>query len=257
LFDDHEAEINLMRLLNSLHSIAVLVALLVGGLTSTALAVTTIPWSGDNNFNDEAIYFKAFQANELKDITGYGQYEACCKDPTKTTFSMYLLVSTGKDSHGHWSWHWQLINLPWGNPLDEKPLSMDSLAPGAVKFSDKLLYVSGIYLKSDPNGHTERSRDGKDYNFTNFNYATYMSRDEYYEKYKSKYKSRKDYDECDDYEQYIRKLTNFVFDVSTGDNNGNPPPHPTPLPAALPLMGSVLGGFGVALWRRRRKQKSA
>ena len=83
-----------------------------------------------------------------------------------------------------------------------------------------------------------------------------MSRDEYYEKYKSKYKSRKDYDECEDYEQYIRKLTNFVFDTSTGDNNGNPPPHPTPLPAALPLMGSVLGGFGIAMWRRRRKQKS-
>ena len=81
-----------MRLWNSLHSIGVSVALLVGGLTSTALAVTTIPWTGDNNFNDEAIYFKAFKANELTDITGYGQYEGCCTNKT-TNFSMYLLVS--------------------------------------------------------------------------------------------------------------------------------------------------------------------
>jgi hypothetical protein len=244
-----------MRLWHSLHSIAVSVALLIGGLTSAALAVTTIPWTGDNNFNDEAIYFKAFQANELTDITGYGQYEGCCTSKS-TAFSMYLLVSTGKDNHGHWSWHWQLISLPWLSPLDEKPLSMDSLAPGAIKFSDKPLYVSGIYLKSDPNGKGEKSKDGKDYNFTNFNYVTYMSRDEYYEKHKSKYKSRKDYDECDDYEQYIRKLTSFVFDTSTGDTTGQNP-LPTPLPAALPLMGSVLGGFGIAMWRRRRKRKVA
>jgi len=243
-----------MRLLNSLHSIGASVALLVGGLTSSALAVTTIPWTGDNNFNDEAIYFKSFKANELTDITGYGLYEGCCTNKT-TAFSMYLLVSDGKDKFGHWNWHWQMISLPWGNPGDEKPLTMDSLAPKAIKFSENPLYVSGIYLKSDPNGYTEKSKNGKDYNFTNFNYVTYMSRDEYYEKNKSKYKSRRDYDECDDYEQYIRKLTNFVFDTTTGDTTGNTP-LPTPLPAALPLMGSVLGGFGIAMWRRRRKQKS-
>jgi hypothetical protein len=46
-----------------------------------------------------------------------------------------------------------------------------------------------------------------------------------------------------------------VFDTSTGGTTENPP-LPTPLPAALPLMGSVLGGFGIAMWRRRRKQKS-
>jgi len=242
----------LMRLKSSLHSIIISFTLLAGGLTSTALAVTTIPWTGDNNFNDEAIYFNAIKANELTDITGFGQYEGCCANKT-TAFSMYLLVSTGKDNQGHWNWHWQLIDVPWGKPGDESPLSMDSLAPGAIKFADKPLFVSGIYLKSGPNGYTEKSKDGKDYNFTNFNFVTHLSRDEYFEKYKSKYKNRKDFDDCDDYEKYIRKLTNFVFDTSTGDNSGNPPPHPTPLPAALPLMGSVLGGFGIAMWRRRRK----
>jgi hypothetical protein len=239
-----------MRLWNSLHSIGLSVALLIGGLTSTALAVTTIPWTGDNKFNSEAIYFKPFKANELIDITGSGLYEGCCTN-NSTTFSMYLLVSDPKDKYWLLNWHWQRITLPWGNPGDESPLSMDSLAPAIIKFSDTALYVAGIKLTSS---RTDK-KDGKDYNFTNFNYITYMSRDEYYDKHKSKYKSRKDYDECDDYEQYIRKLTSFVFDTSTGGTTENPP-LPTPLPAALPLMGSVLGGFGIAMWRRRRKQKS-
>src|SRR5262249_46442270 len=38
--------------------------------------------------------------------------------------------------------------------------------------------------------------------------------------------------------------------------NEGPPPTATPLPAALPMMGSVPGGFGIAMWRRRGKQKS-
>ena len=186
-------------------------------MVSGCRKILIAPWTGDNNFNDEAIYFKAFQANELKDITGYGQYEGCCTNKT-TAFSMYLLVSAGKDNQGHWNWHWQLIDVPWGKPGDESPLSMDSLAPGTIKFADKPIYVSGIYLKSGPDG--EKTKYGKDYNFTNFNSVTHLSRDEYYERYKSKYKNRRDYDECDDYEQYIRKLTKFVFDTSTGENNG-------------------------------------
>jgi hypothetical protein len=128
---------------------------------------------------------------------------------------------------------------------------MDSLISTPIKFSNTALYVAGIYLSSDPNG--EKTRQVNDYNFTNFSVITFLSRDEYYEKYKSKYPNRKAFDDCDDYERYIRNLTSFQFDVSTSSTTGNTA---VPLPAALPLMGSVLGGFGFAMWRRRRKRST-
>src|SRR5262245_31574804 len=148
----------MMRPLTLLQAIALSAALLTSGLTSVARAVSTIPWTGDNNFNNEAIYLSPIKANELSDITGYGQYEACC-DPSKktTSFSMYLLVSEGKGNKPYWAWnwHWQLLdNLPWGKPGDETPLLMDSLISKPVKFSDTPLYVAGIYLSSNPNGQT-------------------------------------------------------------------------------------------------------
>jgi len=67
-----------------------------------------------------------------------------------------------------------------------------------------------------------------------------MSRDEYYEKYKSKHADRRAFDACRDYEDYIRKLTSFVFEPPI--KAGLRPSQPL-LPAALPLMGSVLGGL--------------
>jgi hypothetical protein len=132
---------------------------------------------------------------------------------------------------------------------------MDALISKPIQFNNTPLYVAGIYLSSKPDGKTEKFSDGKDYNFTNFNVITFMSRDEYFEKYKSKYPSRKAFDDCDDYDKYLRTLTSFIFDTVSTDHEGGG--HvPTPLPAALPLMGSVLGGFGFAMWRRRRKRSA-
>ena len=80
-----------MRLSNPLHLIVTLVALLTGGLTSTALAVsmtkTTVEWKGPDSFNSAEFTFldKEIVANELLDITGSGLYEGCCKHGEKTT----------------------------------------------------------------------------------------------------------------------------------------------------------------------------
>jgi hypothetical protein len=57
----------------------------------------------------------------------------------------------------------------------------------------------------------------------------------------------------------------WVGDNSTGANETgltltytfNPTPIQTPLPAALPLFATGLGGLGLAAWRSRRKQKLA
>lgn len=226
-----------MRLGNSLHSLVISVALLTGGLTTTALAVsTTLAWTGAANFNDDDISFKGFLANELVDITGSGQYEACCSTG-KTTFTLDLFFGN----------QWNTI-LTWKTKGDEDTKLLGKLVPAVIKFSDTPVTVSGIRLTSGPNGSP-----WYDYNFTNF--IAVMSRDQFFEKYKPRYSSRREFDECDDYEQYVIKATKFVFDCTNCPQNEGG--LTTPLPAALPLMGSVLGGFGIAMWRRRRKQKSA
>jgi hypothetical protein len=224
-----------MRPVSLLTSIVIgSVVLVAGALTSRASATTTVDWTGSNNFNDWQITFSPFQANQLTDITGFGQYEACCEKGW-TTFTLDLQFDTG----------WKTI-LTWKTKGDEKVHLLGDLVPDVIAFSDSL--ISGIRLTSDPNG-----KPSSDYNFANFNFGIYLSRDEYYEKYKSKYSSRKEFDNCDDYEQYVRKLTSFVFDL-TDSTAESPPPAPTPLPATLPLMGTVLGGFVLARWRRRRRK---
>jgi len=232
----------MMRPVTLLQSIAISAAVLTSGLSSAALAVSTtntVAWTGDNNFNDDKITFNKFLANQLTDITGFGRYEACC---TYGTTSFTLELRLGEDKK------WKTV-FTWTSTGDETTHLLDDLVPSVIKFSEKPIYVSGIRLSSNPDGKGE-----KDYNFTNFNFVTYLSRDDYYEKNKSKYESRKDYDDCDDYEHYVRNITSFKFDITTSTDQGEV--IPTPLPAALPLMGSVLGGFGFALWRRRRKSRA-
>jgi len=228
-----------------LASIAYSAALLTVSLTSAAFAVsTTVVWNGDNSFNDETMTFSGFWANQLTDITGSGRYEACCKDGA-TSFKLELRIGQGKNKQ------WETI-LSWTTTGDEVTHLLGDLVGPVIKFSDKPVYVSGIKLESSPNGKVEWGK-GPDPNFTNFNFITFLSRDEYYEKYKSKYPNRQAFDDCDDYEKYIRNLTSFVFDTSASSTTGNAA---VPLPAALPLMGSVLSGAGFAMWRRRRKKSA-
>jgi len=98
--------------------------------------------------------------------------------------------------------------------VTKTPLSIDTVISMPIKFNDTPLYVVGIYLPLSPDVQTEKIKHGNDYNFTSFSLITSMSRDEYYEKYKSKHADRKPFDACRDYEDYIRKLTSFVFEPS-------------------------------------------
>ena len=85
-----------MRPATLLKSVALSAALLTGGLTCAALAVSThtVVWDGLSTFNDSAITFTGFQANQLIDIKGSGQYEACCS-VGKTYFTLDLYYNGG------------------------------------------------------------------------------------------------------------------------------------------------------------------
>jgi len=182
-------------------------------------------------------------ANELLDITGSGLYEGCCKHGESTTFTLQFLV--GND--------WQTIRQ-WTTREDEDEKSLDKLFSKKIKFGETLV-ISGIRLTSNPPGEAENPKKGPDFNFTHF--IGVMGKHEFFEKNRWKYRDWRDFEGCDDYDDYVRKVTKFVFECKHCPNEPTGQTGATPLPAALPLMGSVLGGFGLALWRRRRKQKGA
>ena len=202
-------------------------------ITVAASASTRVDWTGSNNFNDAQITFAGLQANKLVDIYGSGLYEACCHTGS-TNFTLQIDLDS----------HWTTI-LQWSTTGDEITHALGGLVPTEISFSQGT--VSGIKLTSDPNGSPS-----SDYNFTNLNYYTYMSQQEYYNLYRYKYKSWNDFINCGDYERYIHHVTSFVFTDCDVTPPPGPPPSTTPLPGTLPLMASAAGLFGAFRWRRKK-----
>jgi hypothetical protein len=203
------------------------------GLNSGAQAsTTTVSWTGTSNFNDAWITFAPFTANELTDIYGAGEYEACCRrGPTAFTLSLRLGPTNT----------WTSI-FSWSSTGDETQHLLGNLVPPGISFTTAL--VSGIMLSSNPNGSPS-----SDYNYTSFNFPSYLSHREYYEHYRSRYRDWDDYLNCHDYEDYLRSVTKFVFNYTPPASD----PPATPLPAPFFLMGTVLAGtYLVGRWRRRR-----
>jgi len=202
--------------------------------TVQASAATTVNWTGANNFNDAQISFAGFKADRLVDITGSGLYEACCQTGS-TNFTLQI------DLNNHWT-----TILQWSSTGDSITHSLASLVPPAISFSEGI--VSGIKLTSSPDG-----TPSSDYNFTNLNYISYLSQQEYYNLYKYKYKNWDDFINCGDYDRYVHNMASFEFaDCDVTPPNG-PPPSATPIPGTLPLLVSGAGLFGAFRWRRKNK----
>lgn len=201
--------------------------------TVAASATTTVDWSGSNNFDDAQLTFSGFQANKLDDIYGSGLYEGCCRTGT-TNFTLQI------DLNNHWT-----TILQWSTTGDSITHSLGDLVPPAINFAEG--WVTGIKLTSDPNGGYS------DPNFTDFNFVTYLSQQDYYNLHKSEYNGWDDFIKCGDYDRYIKNVTSFVFSDSPPSG---PPPGTTPLPGALPLLASGAGLLGGLGWRRKRKARS-
>jgi hypothetical protein len=202
--------------------------------TSGASASTTVNWSGANNFNDAQITFTGFEANKLVDIFGSGLYEACCNRGS-TNFTLQI------DLNNHWT-----TILQWSSTGDDTTHALGNLVPADISFSTGI--VSGINLTSTPNGSPS-----SDHNFTDFNYVTYLSQQQYYDLHRSEYKNWNDFINCGDYDRYINHVTSFEFtDCDVSPPNG-PPPSTTPLPGSLPLLVSGAGLFGAMRLRRKKK----
>ncbi len=203
--------------------------------TTAASATTTVNWTGSNSFNDSQITFSGFQANQLDDIYGSGLYEACCRTGA-TNFTLQI------DLNSHWT-----TLLQWSSTGDNVTHSLGDLVPPAISFTEGL--VTGIKLTSSPDG------EHNDPNFTDFNFLTYLSQQDYYNLHKSEYNSWDDFIRCGDYDRYIRNTTSFVFSDNVTPANG-PSPGTTPLPGALPLLASGAGVIGAFGWRRKRKARN-
>lgn len=213
-------------------------ALVIAGFAafaSPASAVTTtVTWDGSDGFNDSTITFAPFAANQLSDILGTGQYEACCRYGV-TNFALKLQLDGA----------WTTVKT-WTSTGDEHPHLLGDLVPAVINFTTSL--VSGIKLTSDPNGSPSN-----DYNFTNFYLKAYYSVYDHYNKFYY-YKDYDDYLKCGYYEEYLKHVTQFVFNNILHE----PPPSPVPLPGAFLLMGTMLAGScGMVSWRRRRTRGAA
>jgi hypothetical protein len=215
-----------------------LAALFAATSASFATGVTTINWTGTNDFNDSSITFTPFKADQLEDIFGTGLYEACCKTGN-TDFTLQIRVGEGRKTS------WETI-LKWSTTGDDTTHALGDLVPPVINFN--LAWISGIRLTSDPNG-----RPSSDYNFTSFNFVTYLSPEEYFNLNRSKYKSWEDFENCDDYQRYVEHVTSFVFCTDCVSTQGGLD-SATPLPAALPLFISGGGLFGFIGWRRKRRK---
>ena len=204
---------------------------------SPASAATVVNWTGANKFNDSNITFTGFTANELTAIGGSAMYEGCCSNNITTSFSLLIRLN------GNWT-----DIFDWQYKPDETPKLLSSLLPPAITFATGL--VSGIMLTSNPNG----SPSG-DYNYTNFNFVTYLSRDDYYIQHKSEYDHRgmsyDDYLHCGDYENYVRNMATFTFDTQTGPP-GAPGTAAAPIPGTFALFAGGMGMMGLLGWRRRK-----
>lgn len=212
---------------------ALVIACFAAFASPSYAATTTVTWNGSDDFNDSTITFAPFVANQLSDILGTGQYEACCRYGA-TNFALKLRLD------GTWT-----TVKTWASTGDEHPHLLGDLVPAVIKFATSS--VSGIKLTSGPDGGSN------DPNFTNFYLKAYYSVQSYYNKF-FYYKDYDDYLKCGHYEEYLKHVTQFVFDNIINEL----PPSPVPLPGALLLMGTMLAGScGVMGWRRRRTRGTA
>jgi hypothetical protein len=204
---------------------------------STALAVTTVQTTSENSVGQDGIAVEKHKSSATQPIdpAGFGLHEGCCSN-VDTTFTPYLKLDDKIDNK----------NKGWSSE--------------PIKSLDKPAYVSGIKLTSKP----ADKKDGKEPNFTKFNFVPFLNIGG------SSYDNSSGHDDDDDCDEEERKIHHkghkrHHHHKDHGDHHcygpdcpdQGPPLTPTPLPAALPLMGSVLGGFGIVMWRRRRKQKAA
>ena len=226
-----------MRFVAFVASIVISGPLLTSILVSAAYAVTTVQSTSENSVDQDKVSVEQHKSSvtQPNDIAGFGLHEDCCsKDYTTST--PYLKL---EDQNKGWP---------------SEP----------IKSLDKPVYISGIKLTSKPTG----KKDGKEPNFTKFNFVPFLNIGGFnHDKSNGHYGHDDDDDDCDEeeHEGHHKQHKRHHHHKDHGGHHcygpncpdQGPPLTPTPLPAALPLMGSVLGGFGIAVWRRRRKQKDA
>jgi hypothetical protein len=225
-----------MRFVALVASIALSGTLFTTILVSAALAATTVQSTSENSVDQDrmTVEKQKSSATQLIDTAGFGLHKGCCSkvDPTFTPDLKFDDKSKG-----------------W--------------ASEPVKSLDKPVYVSGIKLTSKP---TDK-KNGREPNFAKFNFVPFLNIGGFDPDKNNGHYGHDDDDDCDDeeHEGYPRDQKHHHHHKDHGGHHcygpncpdQGPPVTPTPLPATLPLMGSVLSGFGFALWRRRRTQKAA